>query len=149
MDRERDKQSELSEYGKVGMDRINKLVKGIMSISYRVRHQRIMEFVVECLEDEILKMEEEGMVNKEDQKKYEDLKVAIELLDEHNDVMKYIMNVAKHKEEEEFKVEIKANKEMDTSSDDDEDDEDDDDDDDDTMDIDFFGAGQKGKNGNQ
>jgi chlorite dismutase len=57
MDRERGKRGELGEHGKVGMDRINKLVKGIMSISYRVRQQRIMEFVVECLEDEILKME--------------------------------------------------------------------------------------------
>jgi hypothetical protein len=75
--------------------------------------------------------------------KYEDLKAAIELLDEHNDVMKYLMNVAEHKEEEEIKAEIKTNKEMDTSSDDD------DDDDDDAMDIDFFGVSQKGKGGNQ
>jgi hypothetical protein len=114
-----------------------------------------MEFVADYLKDEILKMEslfekikEEGdMVNKEDQMKYEDLKVAIELLDEHNDVMKYLMNVAEHKEEEEeIKAEIKTNKEIDTSSDDDEDDNDDDEE---GMDIDIYGFSQKGKGGNQ
>jgi hypothetical protein len=91
-----------------------------------------MEFVADYLWDEILKMEEGGEVKKEDKMKYEDLKRALALLDEHNDVMNYLMNVAEHKEEEEIKAEIKANKEIDTSSDDDEDDDDDDDDDDDT-----------------
>jgi hypothetical protein len=47
-------------------------------------------------------------VKKEDKMKYEDPKRALALLDEHNDVMKYLMNVAEHKEEEEIKAEIKA-----------------------------------------
>jgi precorrin-3B methylase len=89
-----------------------------------------MKFLKEYLFVKIYNMEysfEKRKVRKEEKKKYERLKEALELLDEHHDTMINIMNRAEQ------------NEEMEITSDEDVEDDD--------MEVDFMSIGEKRKGG--
>jgi hypothetical protein len=109
---------------------------------YRSREERIINFLRECLFVKIYNMEssfEKRKVRKKEKEKYERLKEALEILDEHYETMKYI--VSKEVEYEEMEMEV-------TSVGDDEYEEDNvDDDGGDDMEVDFMIIGETRKSG--
>jgi hypothetical protein len=118
---------------------IDTLVETIIeSKDYRKREENIMNFLKEYLFVRILNMEcsfEKRKVRKKEKKKYERLKEALELLEEHHDTMIHIMNRAEQ------------NEEMEITSDEDVEDDDDDDNVDDDMEVDFTSIGEIRKSG--
>jgi D-lyxose ketol-isomerase len=120
---------------------IDMLVQGIIEPNnYRKRQENIMNFLREYLNVKIFNMEHSfqktkeqgGKVKKEDKKKYEELKKAIKLLDEHNDTMIHLMNKAEQNEE----MDITSGEDVEV-----------DDDDDDDMEVDFMSIGEKRRGG--
>jgi hypothetical protein len=90
------------------MDLSTKLVQRLLLSNggYQEIGQIIIETIIEHLEDEWMKMEslfedENYDITKEDKKKYDDLKEAISILEEHRDTMTYIMKMAEKREKEE------------------------------------------------
>jgi hypothetical protein len=112
---------------------IDRLVETIIELKdYRKREEKIINFLREYLFVRIYNMEssfEKRKARKNEKKKYERLKEALEILDEHYETMKYIVN--KGVEYEELEMEI-------TSVGDDEYEEDNVDDEDDDMEVDFM-----------
>jgi hypothetical protein len=75
---------------------IDRLVETIIELKdYRKREEKIINFLRECLFARIYNMEssfEKRKVRKNEKKKYERLKEALEILDEHYETMIHIMN---------------------------------------------------------
>jgi hypothetical protein len=108
---------------------------------YRKREEKIINCLKEWLYVRIYNMEssfEKRKVRKNEKKKYERLKEALEILDEHYETMKYI--VSKGAEYEEMEMEI-------TNVGDDEYEEDNVDDEDDDMEDNFRTIGEIRKSG--
>jgi hypothetical protein len=104
---------------------------------YRKREENIINFLREYLFVRIYNMEssfEKRKVRKNEKKKYERLKEALEILDEHYETMKYIVNKAAEYEE----MEITSGEDVEY---------DDDNVDDDDMEDDFMSIGEIRKSG--
>jgi hypothetical protein len=85
---------------------IDTLVEKIMeSKDFREREERLINFLKGCLTIWILNMEdsfEKRKARKKEKKKYERFKEALEILDEHYEMMKYIVNKGVEYEEMEM-----------------------------------------------
>jgi hypothetical protein len=104
---------------------IDTLVEAIMEPKdYRKREEKIMDFLKEYLFVRIHNMEYsfEKRKARKKEKKYERLKKALEILEEHHETMKYIVNKAAEYEEMEISYGEDVEENEDDGSDEDDDD---------------------------